>query len=185
MVEIDVRPATPQRWADVRSVLGRRGSVNGCWCMFYREGWREGRGEANRRSLKRLIDRERAPGLLAYRGDTPVGWVSVAPREEFPRLERSRAGKRVDDLPVWSLVCFYVPPPYRGEGVARALVRGAIGYARRRGAERVEAYPVDDTSGPVGSDDAYHGLVTLLRSEGFEEVARRTPRRTVMRLRLG
>jgi len=86
---------------------------------------------------------------------------------------------------VWSLVCFYVPPPYRGEGVARALVRGAIGYARRRGAERVEAYPVDDTSGPVDSDDAYHGLVTLLRSEGFEEVARRTPRRTVMRLRLG
>jgi len=47
----------------------------------------------------------------------------------------------------------------------------------------VEAYPVDDTLGPVSADQAYHGVVSLLRSESFEEVARRRPKRPVMRRR--
>lgn len=185
---MDVRPATPERWQDVERVLGQRGSVKGCWCMFFRESSEERRslwGEGNRRALKGLVDAGRVPGLLAFGEDGPVGWVSVAPREEFQRLDRSPVSRRIDERAVWALVCLYVLPGRRGAGVARALVRGAVGYARRHGAAIVEAYPVDDTLGPVGADAAYHGLVTLLRSEGFEEVARRTPKRPVMRLRFG
>jgi len=40
------------------------------------------------------------PGLLAYVGDKPVGWCSIAPRSEFPRLETSRVLKPIDDKPV-------------------------------------------------------------------------------------
>ncbi|WP_327681053.1 hypothetical protein [Streptomyces sp. NBC_00467] len=48
----------------------------------------------------------------------------------------------------------------------------------------MEAYPVDDTMGPVGADEAFHGLVSLLTAEGFTEVARRTAKRPVMRRQL-
>ncbi len=153
--------------------------------MFFRQTPQERRetewGEGNRQALRALVDEGRRPGLVAYRDGTPVGWVSVAPRAEYSRLDRSPVSKPVDDLPVWSLVCLYVGGEHRGTGVARELVRGALEFARKAGARTVEAYPVDDTMGPVPADDAYHGLVSLLAAEGFAEVARRTPKRPVMR----
>ncbi|GAA2581431.1 GNAT family N-acetyltransferase [Actinomadura fulvescens] len=184
MNEIIVRPAVREVWADVEAVLGQRGSVNGCWCMFFRQTPQQRRtewGEGNRRSLEGLVESGARPGLVAYRDGVPVGWVSVAPREEYPRLDRSYISKRVDDREVWSLVCLYVLKPHRGAGVARAMVRAALEYARERGASTVEAYPVDDGLGPVPVDAAYHGLVGPLTAEGFVEVARRAARRPVMR----
>lgn len=184
MDEITVRPAITGTWDDVQALLGQRGSVRGCWCLFFRQTPQERRtewGEGNRCALRLLVDAGRRPGLIAYRDGVPAGWVSVAPREEYSRLDRSPVSKRVDDRPVWSLVCLFVDKRHRGVGVARALVRAAVEFAAERGAELVEAYPVDDTMGPVHADEGYHGLVSLLRSERFVEVARRTPKRPVMR----
>ncbi|MET9665452.1 GNAT family N-acetyltransferase [Streptomyces sp. NPDC006475] len=96
----------------MEELLSARGSVKGCWCMFFRQ---------------------------------------------------THVGKE-----------------HRGTGVARELVRGAVSFARDNGARTVEAYPVDDTMGPVGADEAFHGLVSPLTAEGFSEVARRSPKRPVM-----
>jgi GNAT superfamily N-acetyltransferase len=151
--------------------------------MWFRETPAQRRamwGQGNRQMLQDLVCAG-TPGLLAYRDGEPVGWCSVAPRRDYPALDRSVAAKAVDDTPVWSLVCLYVVPGNRRTGVARELVRAACEYAARRGAMAVEAYPMDDTAGPVSADEAYHGVVSLMRSEGFTEVARRTPRRPVMR----
>lgn len=185
--QLVVHPATVETWDDVTELLGRRGSVKGCWCMFFRQTPAERRqlwGEGNRRALHRLVGGGEQPGLVGYVGSAPAGWVSVGPRQAYPRLDRSPISKPVDDRPVWSLVCLYVASEHRGAGVARGLVRAALDHARERGADLVEAYPVDDTLGPVAPDAAYHGWTTLLAGEGFVEVARRQPRRPVMRREL-
>lgn len=185
MDEISVRPATAERWADVEALLGQKtGGVAGCWCMFFRLARSEfdaGEGAGNRRAMRALVDEGPPPGLLAYRDGSPAGWASIAPRSEFSRLERSPVSKPVDGRPVSSLVCLFVAKQHRGRGVARALVRACVEYAAEHGADVVEAYPVDDTMGKVTSDEAYHGVVTLLASERFTEVARHLPRRPVMR----
>lgn len=187
MDEITVRPADAERWPAVEQLLGQKsGDVQGCWCMFFRLPRREhdsGEGAHNRGKLKALVDGGQPPGLVAYVDGDPAGWASIAPRGEYSRLARSPIAKPVDDQPVWSLVCLFVPPRHRGKGVARALVRAAVDYAAKQGADVVEAYPVDDTMGKVTADAAYHGLVTLLASEQFTEVARRQPKRPVMRRR--
>jgi GNAT superfamily N-acetyltransferase len=141
------------------------------------------RSKAYRAGLKALVDGGQPPGLVAYRGIVPVGWVSLAPRAEFLRLERSPVMKPVDDVPVWSIICFVVPAEHRGQGVARALLQGAIAYARDHGATVVEAYPVDKAH-PSKDDAMWFGAKSMYDHAGFKEVARRKPTRPVVRLEL-
>ena len=157
-MKLTVAPLTPDRWPDLEAVFKARGCsvARGCWCMAYRlSGSRETfppgmtRAQANRASLKALVDAGSPPGLIGYRGKVPVGWVSIGPREGYARLTRSPVMKPVDDQPVWSVICFVVPSQYRGQGIARALLDGAIAYARKQGATLVEAYPWTNLAGPT------------------------------------
>ena len=148
-MKLTVAPLTPDRWPDLEAIFKAKGCsiARGCWCMAYRRsGSREPlppgmtRAQANRAGLKALVDAGHPPGLIGYRGKVPVGWISIGPREEYAKLKRSPVMKPVDEQPVWSVVCFVVPAEYRGQGVARALLKGAIAYAKKQGATLVEAY---------------------------------------------
>jgi len=182
-----IEPVTPQRWRDLVALFGERGAYSGCWCMYFRqssEEFRTGAGQPNRRALQRLVRGERIPGLLAYLDGEPVGWVSVAPRPEFSRVERSRTTKPIDDEPVWSIVCFYIDRGHRGRGVATALLDGAVKHAARNGARIVEGYPLD-REGKIPSTEAYYGTIGMFRDAGFTEVARRSDVRPIMRKAVG
>jgi ribosomal protein S18 acetylase RimI-like enzyme len=178
-----IEPATPDRWPDVEAVFLAKGCsvARGCWCMYYRRSGRGAPAPANRRALKALVDAGQVPGLIGYRDGVPVGWVSLAPREQYAKLRRSPVMKPVDDQPVWSVVCFVVPLAYRGQGVARALLDAAVALARQHGAT-LEAYPVDKPE--HSRDDAmWFGAKAMYDDAGFEEVARRKPTRPIVRLR--
>ena len=186
-----IHPATPDRWADVEAVFQARGCsvARGCWCMYYRESGRPElppattQQQARHERMQALVDAGAEPGLLACDGRQPVGWVSVAPRAEFPRLRRSPVARPVDDEPVWSVVCFVVPAAYRHRGVAHALLRGAVDHVRRRGGRIVEAYPIDKP-GRSQDDWMWNGARSMFERAGFVEVARRLPHRPLMRLQL-
>jgi GNAT superfamily N-acetyltransferase len=157
--------------------------------MYYRESGRtptkpgQKVPEARKQALRKLVDKGPPPGLLAYRGRKPVGWVTLAPRAEFRKLARSPVMKPVDDRPVWSIVCFVVPAEHRHQGVATALLEGAIAYARKQGATLVEAYPVDKP-GRSRDEWLWFGPLSMYGRAGFEEVVRRKPERPIVRLAL-
>ena len=189
---IIVRPLTPERWPDVEAIFGARGCsvARGCWCMFYRRSGEaplpprgKTRAQANRASLKALAKSYPPAGLIGYRGRVPVGWISLGPREAYRKLERSPVMKPVDDKPVWSIVCFVVPSEFRGQGVAKALLEGAIAHAKKRAVQCLEAYPVDKPA-RLPDDSLWFGTKSMYDAAGFEEVARRRPARPVMRLAL-
>lgn len=180
------KPVSRSEWHDLVELFGPRGACGGCWCMWWRLPRREFarlKGDGTRRALKRLVERGPAPGILAYDGDRAVGWCCVGPREDFPLLERSRVLAPVDDEPVWSIVCFFVARDHRRRGLTRRLVAAAVSYARSRGARIVEAYPVDAGS---SQPDAfvYTGLPSAFAANGFVEVARKSPRRPILRRRI-
>jgi GNAT superfamily N-acetyltransferase len=184
--EVVVQPVTPSRWDDLERLFGPNGAYANCWCMWWRmpsKDFDRAGGPAKRRALKELTERRTIPGLLAYRAGEPVGWVSVAPREEFGRIERSRVLARVDDRPVWSIVCFYIPRGQRGRGVGKALLEGALEHVRSRGGGLVEAYPIDTSDGRRPSADIYTGTLRMFEAAGFREVARRG-RRPIVRRRV-
>lgn len=190
-LEVVSRPLTLKLWGDLEKIFGARGcsQARGCWCMYYRETGKvetpQGLTprEYRKRRLMELAASDEPPGLLGYLGEEPVGWVSLGPRSSFPRLARSPVMKPVDDIPVWSMVCFVVPGPYRRRGVAASLLAGAIEYARGKGARVLEAYPFD-RPGPGRDEWLWFGTKSMFHRAGFVEVARRKADRPVVRLNL-
>ena len=177
-------PVIPSRWPDMEILFGERGACGGCWCMWMRltrSRFEQQKGEGNRRAMKAIVDSGEVPGLLAYDGDRPVGWVSVGPREAYPVLERSRTLKPVDDQPVWSIVCLFIEKAWRGRGLMEQLIRAAVDHARSQGADIIEAYPVDPPKGNYPQAFAWPGIKAAFDKAGFVEVARRSETRPVMR----
>jgi GNAT superfamily N-acetyltransferase len=173
-----IRPLTADLWPALEDLFGRSGASNGCWCMYWRLGpaYHERPREQNKDALKNLPE----PGLLALDGDRAVGWCQVAPRAELMWLAHARHLGPVDDLPVWSVPCFYVRRAYRGNGITGALIDAAVEYAAANGAPAVEAYPVD-TAVPKHTGNLYTGIASVFAGHGFEVVARRAPDRPIMR----
>jgi GNAT superfamily N-acetyltransferase len=153
--------------------------------MHYRQTGRSpaDRAVSNKRDLFALASTGRPPGLVGYLEGDPVGWISLGPRADFLRLQRSPVMKPVDDAPVWSLVCSYVAKPHRGHGIQRRLLAAAIDFARASGATILEVYPVDK---PERSHDdfMFFGSRSLYEAAGFKYVERRSQTRGVMRLDL-
>ena len=186
--QLDVKPLSKQTWPDLVDLWSRPGASmgRGCWCMYYRKrgtGVSKDEAEKNRRGLRSLVNKGTVPGLIGYLEGRAVGWVSLAPREEYERLERSPVMKAVDDKPVWSIVCFFVDSKARGQGVAPALLDAAIEHARANGATLLEGYPVDKDKRSV-SDFMWFGAKSMFDRAGFTEVARRKPTRPIVRKRL-
>ncbi len=150
------------------------------WWRLARSQFTKGKGDGNRRAFRRIVERGDGPGILAYAGRGAVGWCAVAPREEYPALERSRTLKRLDEEPVWSVTCFFVAREWRHRGITVRLLRAACDHARKRGARIVEGYPVDPR-GEYPAAWAWTGLRAAFEAAGFEEVARPSKTRPIMR----
>jgi GNAT superfamily N-acetyltransferase len=185
--EITIRPVTPAEWPDMQVLFDEPGLHHDCWCMYWRirrTDFQRQYGEPLRRAMEEIIQDGRVPGLLAYHRERPVGWVSIAPRDEFASLNRSPTLKRVDDQPVWSIVCFFIARAYRHRGLLDRLITAAIAYARENGARIVEAYPLLPQKAATQPYEHYMGVQTTFERLGFQEVARRSERRSIMRYQI-
>jgi len=139
--------------------------------MYWRIGnaYTKRSGELNRADLHALVKASPPPGLLAFAGDLPVGWCQVTPRSDLPWLDHSWRLKRIDDLPVWSISCFYIRIGYRKRGVTSALIKAALQVARQASAPVLEAYPLDADLTPSTSSTGY---LTTFNRLGFVKVGR-------------
>lgn len=194
--DLRVVPAQEAPFADVEAVFGTRGDPAHCWCQWYKipgPDWRGIGDEALRdRLAAQLAAPDSGPGLLAYEGDTPVGWCAVEPRSNLVRVPRTRiitGGTQhpdFDDPSIWAVTCFVIPRAHRRKGVARALAAAAVEFARDHGARVLEGYAVDVSARPgAPAADLFHGTMSMFEKAGFVEVARPRPDRVVMEHRLG
>lgn len=170
-VAIEIRPATI--FEDVETMVGpKRPDANVCWCLSYRIPSRENRslvGPVRGERVKELLD-EGPIGVLAYDGDEVVGWAAVAPRADTT-FARNRKIPHVDGADVWSVWCIRVRPGHRKTGISLPLLRGAVDFARERGAPAIEGYPVDNRGAKVDTTMAYVGTRRLFERVGFTKVA--------------
>jgi GNAT superfamily N-acetyltransferase len=181
-------PVTRDRWTDFETLFGERGACGGCWCMLWRltrKAFERQKGEGNRKAMKAIVQSGKIPGILAFSQGKPVAWCSVAPRNHFPALERSRILKPLDSRPVWSISCLFVEKNYRRKGLSTRIIKAAVDHVKKQGGTLVEAYPVEPKKDKMPDAFAWTGLASAFIRAGFTECARRSETRPIMRFYIG
>lgn len=183
-----VLPLTPSRWADVEDLFGpEKGANSGCWCMWPRLTGTDFQAmgkEKRKGAFKSCVQKGPVPGLLLYEKGLAIGWVAVSPRSQVIRFEKAKAsalerGEKVAKH--YAITCFYVRTGHRKRGLMTDLARAAIDYAKKKKAAAIDVCPID-TDKPLMWGEGFVGIVSVFRELGFREVARRSPRRPLMRL---
>ncbi|MGL5910152.1 MAG: GNAT family N-acetyltransferase [Phycicoccus sp.] len=168
----ETHPVTPDRFEDFADVVNPNRRTTHCWCLSHRLPVREIEqlgGGSREEAMRALCRRDLPPGVVAYRGGTPVGWCHVSPRSDIPKLVSSRRIHPVDEVPAWSIICLVVRGGHRRQGVTHRLIEGAVAWAASQGAPAVESYPVD----PPGRMDltmAFVGTRAMFDRAGFSVV---------------
>ncbi|MCW5876445.1 MAG: GNAT family N-acetyltransferase [Anaerolineales bacterium] len=174
--DLHVVLAGPEHWDDLLEFFERIP----CTCQYWRVSSSEYRGSKNegldawvaarRAALRAQLEDSTPPGVLAYLEGQLVGWCGFGPRPQMGRLVRSRTIPKVDDQPVWSVVCFIVRTGFRRRGITGALLQGVIDCARQHGAPGLEAYPVDPEGKRISGAFAYVGTTSMFERAGFRRV---------------
>lgn len=190
MDNLQIHPLTADRTADFTALFGPQGACYGCWCTYFRLPPKQRQaldGDGKRGHMLARIAAGPPPGLLAYGGDLPVGWMQIGPRADVPQWNNpNRSSTPLPDAPaddpgVWAISCFFFRPKVRGQGLSTAMLAGGIAYARANGARLIEASPMDRArqSKSVG---LFVGSTSTFLRAGFAQVACRKEGRPLVRL---
>ncbi len=176
---LEFHPLTSDRWSDLVALFDHHGNPGYCWCMTWRltsTQYKRLDSAGRRAALESLVKAGVPIGLLAYEDGEPIGWCSIAPRETYPRLEKSKVLKRLDDAATWSVVCFFVKREQRRQGVSLQLLKAAMAYAKSQGAKIIEGYPVEP-------DQSYRfmGAPSIFEQADFYVAATESNGRRIMR----
>ena len=202
--DLSIVPANHASWADLKAVFGER-DCGRCNCQRFKTRgwfWDQATDEQRRAQLRDQANCDdpeatSTTGLVAYLRDhgergsrpTPVGWVALEPRTEYPRLLglptvwKGRPDEDKADDSVWSVTCFVVRKGYRKRGITYALAAAAVDYARANGARALEAYAMLTQPGKeITWGELHVGARQVFAEAGFTEVSRPSVRRAVMRI---
>lgn len=188
----DIHPLTADRWADLEDLFGPlRGANSGCWCMWLRTRGADYKAmdKAGRKDAFRvMVDAGPPPGLLAYSGGKAVGWCAVGPRLASSRFHDAKASRPTEDVNepdltrVYAITCFFIRTGYRRQGLMRRLASAAVDFAIANDALAIDACPIDPEK-PLMWGEGFVGVASVFADLGFSEIARRSPRRPLMRIR--
>jgi GNAT superfamily N-acetyltransferase len=188
--KLATRAVGPGDRKTIETLFGARGACAGCWCMHWRldrggKLWRAMQGEPNKREFFTLLAKDQIRAVVAEAAGEPVGWCSFGPRNDFPRLERSRVFHRAHPSPkTWAIVCFFIKAGWRGRGVATSLLRAATKEALRSGAKEIEGLPaLHPPDGKLAAAFAWTGVAEMFEAAGYCPVESTTGRRLYLKTR--
>jgi GNAT superfamily N-acetyltransferase len=183
-MKLTFKPLTEKTWNDFEDLFGARGACGGCWCMAWRlksSDFEKQKGAGNKKKMKSLVKKNEQIGIIGYIEKKPIAWCSVAPREKFIRLESSRVLKKIDDEPVWSILCFFISREFRRKGLSTNLMEGVIAFCKKEKVKIIEGYPTVPYNKDIPAAFAWTGVPSAFEKAGFKEITRRSKSRPIMR----
>jgi len=180
------KPLTEKLWPQFEELFGEKGGCAGCWCMFFRlakKEFEENKYAGNKRRMHQLVKKQEPVGLLALLHEQPVAWISLAPREQFVKLDSSRVHKRIDNEKVWSITCFFIKREFRNRGLSLKLIQAAQDFAKKNRIRMLEAYPVKPYAEKMPDVFAWTGFYSSFLKAGFQVVSELSKSKPMMRWR--
>lgn len=178
---------TAATWKKFETLMGEKGGCGNCWCMYFRipsREFRENKPDGNKKLMRQLVNKGLPQGLIASLNEEPVGWIAMAPREDYMKLENSRVFKRIDDHPVWSITCFFVKKEFRHKGLSKQLIKGAVDFAKKKKIKTIEAYPAIPYAEKVPQPFLWVGVLSSFIKNGFKIVQQQSKSRAMVRIDL-
>ena len=185
---LEIRGLKTTDWPNIESLFGEHGACGGCWCMTWRlprggKLYEENKGAPNRRRFRQLVEKGNAHGLLAFEAGKAIGWCSVGPKSEFPKLENSRVLKVPAVGNDWAVLCFYIQRNHRGRRVASKMLAEAINYARQNDATILDGFPAQHAAGKsLPAAFAWTGVPEIFAACGFKHIPREGTDRPLYRI---
>lgn len=180
-------PLTSSNWTKFEELMGEKGGCGNCWCMYFRlpyKVFQNNKPEGNKKIMKKLVNSGMPQGLIASIHNQPVGWIAMAPRQDYLKLESSRIFKPIDDQPVWSITCFFIKKEFRHQGLSEKLIKGAIDFAKKKKIKILEAYPAIPYAENVPHPFLWVGVLSSFLKNGFEIVRQQSKSRAMVRIDL-
>ena len=190
MSDLHIHPLTPDLIHDFLTLFGPSGACYGCWCQHFRIRPKDRQalsGDAKRDLMIARINEGPPPGLIAFQGDDPVGWMQIGPRADVPEWNNpGRSSSPLPDAPaddpsVWAVSCFFFRSRVRGRGLSHQMLAAGIDHARTSGARLLEASPMDQAK-QSKSIGLFVGSTSTFAKAGFQTVVQAKPNRPLMRL---
>lgn len=178
---------TAANWKQFEILMGEKGGCGNCWCMYFRlpyKEFQENKPDGNKRLIKQLVNKGLPQGLIALLDAQPVGWIALAPREDYMKLENSRVFKRIDGKPVWSITCFFIKKGFRHMGLSQQLIKGAVDFAKKKKIKTLEAYPAIPYNEKVPHAFLWVGVLSSFLKNGFKIVQQHSKSRAMVRIDL-
>jgi len=170
MTDVVIRKLAPDLLGDYLQFFDREAFTDNprwasCYCFFNHaphdtEDWETRTAEQNRAAVTARIQAGQMHGFLAYADGRAVGWCNAGPKELYSTLDPDPPG----DERVGAIVCFVIAPPYRGQGVATALLGAVCASLAEQGLTVVEAYPRQEWKNPAAD---HHGPRAMYEKAGF------------------
>lgn len=185
--KLEFEPLTSANWKDFEILMGEKGGCGNCWCMYFRlpyKTFQENKPGGNKKMMKQLVNKGLPQGLIASMNKQPVGWIAMAPREDYMKVENSRVFKRIDEKPVWSITCFFVRKDLRHNGLSQQLIKGAVDFAKKKKIKTLEAYPAIPYNEKVPHPFLWVGVLSSFIKNGFEIVRQQSKSRAMVRIDL-
>ena len=186
-IKLEFDQLTSSTWKKFEAVMGEKGGCGNCWCIYFRlpyKTFQENKPDGNKKMMKQLVKKDRPQGLMASINKEPVGWIALAPREDYMRLANSRVFKPIDDKPVWSITCFFIKKEFRHKGLSQQLIKGAVDFAKKKKIKTLEAYPAIPYAEKVPHPFLWVGVLSAFIKQGFKIVQQRSKSRAMVRIDL-
>ena len=182
---LKLQPLMADNWGLFEDVMGEKGGCGGCWCMYFRMSsteFRNGKYEGHKGRMHEIVKAGKPTGLIATLNEEAVGWIAVAPREDYRRIENSRVFRRLDDKAVWSVTCFFIKKEFRNKGLSEQMIKGLIDYAKKKKIKTLEAYPAIPYSDKVPAPFLWVGILSAFTKSGFQIIQQNGKSRAMVRL---
>jgi GNAT superfamily N-acetyltransferase len=166
------RPLNASTWDAFAELVERNNGIfGGCWCIsFHLEAG--DKGTDYRAGKEARVRAGRAHASLVF-DDSGIaqGWCQYGSPRELPNIKHKREyDKDAPPLPDWRITCFYVDKKHRGQGIARAALKGALDQIAQAGGGLVEAIPEVTAGREAPGRFLFSATVELFEQYGFARV---------------